>query len=96
MIAQHGAEAIARKLLTSKGIKSVGSGEVKRIKGSLREKYLPGKCQDFWLVTFRRSTALVNDMPQMNAEELEILNAFVDANDSVTVAVEMDGTAEVV
>lgn len=96
MIDNHGAETIARQLLAGKGIELIGSGEVKRITGTLREKHLPGKSDDYWLVTFQRSTALVDSTSQMNAEELEILTAVADANDSVTVAVEMDGTAEVV
>jgi len=96
MINEHDAEAIARKILTSRGIEVIGSGKVKRIKGSLRERYVPGKSDDFWLVTFQRSTGLVDSASQLNAEELEILAAFAEAADSVAVAVEMDGTAEVV
>ncbi|MFO0817235.1 MAG: hypothetical protein U1A77_04795 [Pirellulales bacterium] len=96
IIDNHGAETIARKFLTSKGIELIGSGEAKHIKGSLREKHLPGKPEDYWLVTFQRSTALVDGSSPMNAEELEILTAVAEANESVTVAVEMDGTAEVV
>lgn len=96
MISDHNAEGIARKLLTSKGIELIGSGDVKRIEGALRQKHLPEKSEDYWLVTFQRSTALVDGTSQMNAEELEIPTEFAEANDSVTVAVEMDGSAEVV
>ena len=96
MIDKSEAVSIARRLLLHKGIKLFGNVEIKRIDGALRKNYLPAKVNDYWLVTFQRLTALVDSSPHLGAEDLEILAAVAEESDSVTVAVEMDGTATVV
>jgi len=96
MVDIQNAESIAREFLTKKGIQLIGCGKVKKVDGGLRQAHLPARTDDFWLVTFRRSTSLVEDASQLNAEELEILTAVAEENDSITVAVDKDGSVEVV
>jgi len=87
---------IASDFLSRRGILTLGLYAVHKVKGELRAKYLPHKASDYWQVTFSRSTAVIDRDLGRDEEEMEILTAFAHANDTVTVAVEMDGTAEVI
>jgi len=94
MIGESQAAEVAREFLTRQEIPVLGIKRIRKIDGGIRAEYLPKRDGDFWLVTFERSKGLVGENPDMDAESVEILTAVAEANDTVTVAVEMDGTAE--
>jgi len=96
MINAQTAETIARDVLEKKGILPLEILAVRKIPGSLRSAHIPEKPSDYWILTFKRSTTLVDSAPAENSEEFEIVSAVAESEDSVCVSVEMDGTAEVI
>lgn len=96
MIKKEEADLIALQFLKQKGIEVIGSGYSRIIDGSIRAEYLPREGEEFWLVTFKRVKPTVDDHSKWSEEDLEILDAAFQVMDSVTVAVEMDGSARVV
>lgn len=87
---------VALKYLKSKGIETTRIRSVRRIQGEIRKAYLPEKASDYWIITFERSLKLFDASDALDEETLEIMNAFSAQSDLVSVAVEIDGSAEVI
>jgi hypothetical protein len=88
---------VARRLAASKGIVTYEVLSVKRVAGTLRAKYLPDKDTDYWIVSFRRSTHLLEGVGVgLSDLERELIESFATENDSIAIGVEIDGTATVV
>ena len=95
-IDQNRAVEIASDLVTRKGIRTLGLISARRVECELRGRYLAGLPADFWLITLRRSGEIIEGTAELSPEDLEIMEAVAMQNDTITVAVEMDGTAQVV
>gem|GEM_PF-6576237 len=87
---------MAREFLVDSGIEVFDVKRVQKIDGAIRAKYIPALPNDFWLITFSRSTAILPSCGGETEEEQEIIAAVAEKNDQVTVAVEHDGSLSII